>query len=241
MKQIKIAICEKLISVFLQDGFFNFPKSNVGVHSHNFAEIHLVLDGTINFYIENSIYSLTKNQAIIIPKTYKHFFKIAGKSASSTAFQVDVQAAEPSTCFVPENLSKLIADEISAVKQSGNYNVLSGLLSSLCCMSVNAEYNGSSQENPDFIIKEFFSHNYMHDVKTSDLANVLHFSARHTERIVKAVTGMTFKENIIHERKLAYEYLKKYTELSNIEISEAIGYKTYSGFYKMIDKKQSEE
>ena len=43
---------------------------------------------------------------------------------------------------------------------------------------------------------------------------------------------MSFKQNLLKKRMEIADFLKMYTEMTDLEISKYVGYETYSGYYK---------
>ena len=91
-------------------------------------------------------------------------------------------------------------------------------------------------EDYAFIIEEFLKVNYARDVKLSDLAAELNLSETHTERLVKKYTGNTFRQELAEIRIKMAQMLLSSTDMTMAEISEYVGYNSYSGFYKAYKK-----
>ena len=87
-----------------------------------------------------------------------------------------------------------------------------------------------------FIIEEYLKINYARDIKLSDLASELNLSEKHTERLIKKYTGNTFKQELASIRIKTAQMLLASTDMTMTEISEYVGYNSYSGFYKAYKK-----
>ncbi len=86
--------------------------------------------------------------------------------------------------------------------------------------------------DPAVLIYEFFSMRYNRNIKLSDLAAFLNYSEKHTERLLKKHTGMTFKNKLIEYRMKTAGFLRKSTAMTMTEIAGYVGYSNYSGFWK---------
>lgn len=90
--------------------------------------------------------------------------------------------------------------------------------------------------NRKWLIDAYVSHYYMHKNHVEALARILNLSARHTNRIVKTLTGYNLQDLVLrHRMSIAVENIK-YTDASLGQISELLGYSTYSGFYTAFCK-----
>ncbi len=79
-------------------------------------------------------------------------------------------------------------------------------------------------------VEDYFNEHYMEDVSLKELLTVLHFSEKQLRRIIKKTVG-GFNEHLIKIRlKNAKKFLKK-TKMDVKSVAEAVGYKSYNGFY----------
>jgi len=237
--QIKSYIGSNRISVFLQDGFFNMSSINCNVHSHSFDEIHIMQSGNATYNIDGVNYSLKDNQAILIPAGRYHFSSSSAK-CKCIAFQIESVTKEIKIVDIESSICNMLFCEIEKI--SDNYQNISLFISHICNLLYSVEIKPDGLLNIKFLIKEFFINNYnREDISLADLANEIKYSNRQTERIVKEITGKTFRENIIAERMTAAKYLREQTSFSERKISEIIGYSTYAGYYKSKQKELNRE
>ena len=87
-----------------------------------------------------------------------------------------------------------------------------------------------------FLIHEFFSLHYSEDLHLCDLAQFLHLSERQTERLVIEHTGNTFRNELTAIRMTIAKKLLTSSQMSLTEISQYVGYKSYAGFWKALNK-----
>ena len=82
-----------------------------------------------------------------------------------------------------------------------------------------------------WLIDAYVSNYYMCKNHVENMAYILNLSHRQTSRIVKTLTNETLQNLILNQRmSIALEKIK-YTDLSLNQISEVVGYSSYTGFY----------
>ena len=86
----------------------------------------------------------------------------------------------------------------------------------------------------EFLMHEFLERSYASEVSLSDLAKELNLSEKQTERVVKEITGNTFRQEIKKRRMEWAKQLLADGGLTLEEVSHMVGYKSYSGFWKAI-------
>lgn len=87
-----------------------------------------------------------------------------------------------------------------------------------------------------WIIDIYVSNYYMCKNHTEILASVLSLSQRQTLRIVKDLTGCSINDLILKQRMNIAIATINSTEFTLKQISEMVGYETYSGFYIAFNK-----
>lgn len=73
----------------------------------------------------------------------------------------------------------------------------------------------------------------------SDLAARLYLSEKQTERLVLKHTGQTFKQKLSDTRVAMANVLIRETEMPLHKVAEYVGYSSYSGFWKALQKTQT--
>ena len=86
-------------------------------------------------------------------------------------------------------------------------------------------------------IDRFFADHYAEKITLAQLAEELHFSKTHTNRILRKYIGMTFAEKLMQTRLQAAKKLLISNELSINQIAERCGYTTLRGFELFFEKK----
>ena len=64
------------------------------------------------------------------------------------------------------------------------------------------------------------------------LADYLHVSVTHAHRLVQKHAGVTFTEELTLRRLKVANYLVKYKGMNLTEAAEAVGFGSYTGFWK---------
>lgn len=91
-----------------------------------------------------------------------------------------------------------------------------------------------------WVIENFISNNYVNDNPTEELMQQLFLSKRQTDRVVYQLMGESLATLITKQRLIVAEQLLQSTDLTLQEISERIGYHSYSGFYNAVRKYKGE-
>lgn len=93
---------------------------------------------------------------------------------------------------------------------------------------------GCKTEYSDKIIKYIMEH--YESVTLNELAEHFHFSVPYCSKVVKAVSGKSFSELITQIRLSQSQNLLDYTEMSIVNISEAVGYKNPESFIRAFQR-----
>jgi two-component system response regulator YesN len=80
------------------------------------------------------------------------------------------------------------------------------------------------------LIDKFFSEHYAEQITLEQLADKLHFSKTHTNRILRKYIGMSFIEKLTQTRLQEAKKLLISDEMSINQIAERCGYTTLRGF-----------
>lgn len=140
-------------------------------------------------------------------------------------------------CSLPDGVVADFLKEIQNLSDSKNYTKIAAYLS-----FIGAFLETSSSVFPQkimdygFLIHEFFSIHYRENVHLGDLARELCLSERQTERLVRAHTGHTFRQELALTRLGIADRLMRMSPMSLTEIAEYVGYESYAGFWKAMKK-----
>jgi AraC-like DNA-binding protein len=154
-----------------------------------------------------------------------------------TAFLSDAAVPQFSTRSINPTLMRSFMDAIQCCTKGSDHTKICAFLELICCdFYPDHSLLPKISQDFDFIIQEFISLHYRENAKLSDLAKMLHFSEKHTSRLVLNCTGCTFRQAITNQRMSVARHLANTTDMSLQEISQYLGYQTYSGFWKAYQK-----
>lgn len=222
---------------YLQSGFYKRTTTVCHFHKHYYTEIHIALDGEISYYMSKAAHTISSGEILSIPPNLPHSCIKINEGTKHFSVLIDI----PTKNIIKESLSPDILreffSEIEKAADSGNYAKVSSYLSLIFNTLFTEEPVAVDKiEDYAFIIEEFLKVNYARDVKLSDLAAELNLSETHTERLVKKYTGNTFRQELAEIRIKMAQMLLSSTDMTMAEISEYVGYNSYSGFYKAYKK-----
>lgn len=227
------------VKILMQAGFFHFASMLTPLHNHIYAEIHLIEQGSCDFYIDSTCRRFEAGAVMIIPSGIYHYYTAASPDLRHLAFQVSLPLTEYRHIHLPRRLIADMMDTIDQYRRTGRRVRLSGYLSLLCSLFMEDKPRPVPKiEDRELLIYEFFSKQYSKDVSLSDLAALLNLSNKQTERMVEKYTGRSFRAEIAHHRMEAARQLMKIPGLSLSDIAAQVGYKSYSGFWKAYKASQ---
>ncbi len=228
---------------------FAFPaKANTDNHLHSYLELHYNTEGSTLFLLDfHEKIELMPGEWILLGKNVYHEERMEAP-CSGYCLGIEIHAAESGSPFlamqkisyykkeddpvVGELLRTIFAE---AAGQKVGYedccrNMLTLLLIHLlrCCQDKPKDQtsHGISQDNYFIIIDAFFNrvfHFEGRDLTINDLAEELHVSRRHVNRLLREHYGMTFNEMLLSTKIRFTEYLLTHTDKSVAEISEICG------------------
>lgn len=232
-KEIFIHSSASDFKVFLQSGFYPGHTVTSFVHRHNYSEIHIVSDDA-TFAVGTETVKLKGGDALAIPKRTLHRCVSMSESAKHTAFQTSLDfptvAVRP---FSKGSVSDFI-NEISVCEDTSYNNVTAYISLFTTPFISDTKLYADDIRDYGFLINEFFSNRYTEDITLSDLAQLLHVSPRHAERLVREYMGESFGKELTRARIEMAEYLIKTTDMSLADIAKQVGYRSYAGFYKAM-------
>lgn len=224
-------------TVFIQNGFYTPFLSSTPVHKHNYAEIHLTTDDTLEFDVGREHFCSGEGNLIIIPPNTLHRVVQKEQPVYHTAFQIDCAVQDFAACHVSEQTVLDFLEEIKKSKNTGDYTVVAAYIGLFCSyLKLGNPPRLIPITDYGFLIREFFSKHYNEDLCLADLAKLLHLSERQTERLVIKHMGDTFRNAISTHRIEMAKHLAEYTDLSMAEIARSVGYQSYAGFWKAMKK-----
>ena len=235
--KITVTVGNEQKTFYLQNGFYSRDTIVSPIHKHYYAEIHTVTDGSISYSIDKKTYTLEDGEILVIPPNALHSCSAIDSRAKHCSFMIDCPVRKVIKSQLSPQTVKDFFDEIGVVERKQNYARISSYLSLIYNTLFESEaFCAEKIVDYSFIIEEFLKINYAKDIKLSDLAAELNLSEKHTERLIKKFTGNTFKQELSSIRIKTAQMLIASTDMTMTEISEYVGYNSYSGFYKAYKK-----
>ncbi len=221
---------------FCEDAIFSL------YHKHQYAEIHVVLDGEMVFHVDKEIIYTKGASAVLIPAFTYHYVETVSESVCHSAFQIDFPQKTAALKEFPMQIIDGFFSQLRHTNETQNHALLSPYIS-LLCTTLFDDTCESIVENFDyaFIINEFFAKRYNENISVETLAKDLKLSKKHTQRLVIKHTGKTFGQNLFDLRMKIADYLIENTDMNLTEIAEYVGYGSYAGFFKARKKKMTDE
>ncbi len=236
-KELNIRTNSDNFKVFIQDGFFSYVAPTSRPHAHSFTEIHFVMCNNSVMNIGNETVTLNSGDMVVIPKGVYHRCISDDLCTMHTAFQIDCEIDKFKIFNIGTALAGEFFKEICTLKHTNDYSKFSAFVALFVSYFNNsAPVDALEVTNPKFLIREFFSQRYSEDIQLSDLADLLHVSKRHAERLVVENMGTTFRDTLTLTRLSMAQDLISTTDMSISQIASYVGYKSYSGFWKAFKK-----
>ena len=225
------------LKIFIQDGFYSGVAPSKHLHAHSFAELHIVTCENSVLNVNNRNYRLNPGDMAIIPKGFYHRCVSDDCCFRHTAFQIDHPTSEFEIFNISRHTAECFMEEIRRIEKTEDYTIFAAYVPLFAAhFEKNFVLRANPVTNQKFLIREFFSQRYSEDIHLGDLADVLHVSERHAERLVADSMGKTFKEQLMHTRIQTAKSLLQTTDMPLCKIAAYVGYKSYAGFWKAMQK-----
>ena len=236
-REIDIKVGEKTRRAFLQRGFYLQLPPTKRIHKHNYADVHMVAGGEIEFHIDKKVYLAKDGTLLVIPRDTFHSCVVKEKTAVHTAFQVDYEVKGFLSFSINSSTITEFYKEIERVKETDDYTKIAAYISLFCSYFCPANaVEAKDITDYGFLIREFFQTQYSKDIKLCDLAEALNVCERQTERLVSKYTGRNFRDELAFTRISMAKQILKMNQMSLQEVASYVGYHSYAGFWKAMKK-----
>lgn len=235
--ELNIFVNDKSCKVFLQNGFYSFSSPLNSTHKHNYTEIHLISNGNATFRVGKEVFTVGGGEMMVIPKGIFHSWNIDSSDTLHSAFQIDLPIDLPHVISADVSVINGFFNEILKYRTTNDHTVIAAYIPLICSYLKGSNFEHiNNVSDGGILIEMFFSTSYDKDVRLCDLAEILHLSERQTERLIKEHTGHTFKEELAATRISVARYLLQTTNMSLSEVAQYVGYHSYAGFWKAMQK-----
>lgn len=237
--ELTIHVDGKEVNIFIQPGFFEHHNVTTTPHKHQYTEVQLIVQGSLQYLIGDRHITARAGELVIIPATTFHKCYPPTEPVQCIPFQIDKEFAEHKIYgSVPGIFGKLL-EEIKHAEHTEDCGKISAYLTQICSVFLCSQRQKLIPvQDKRFIIHEFFSHNYEKNISLADIAGELNLSPRQTERLIEKYTGNTFRQELAKQRIEAARHLLATEQLPLEEVAAQVGYRSYSGFWKALNKEQ---
>lgn len=233
------------------------PSHSFGPAVRDHYLIHYVLEGKGHYLVNGKRYDLKKDEGFLIcPGTLTYYeaskekpwsyMWIGFNGLKAKKYLNNANLNEDNLIFKYDkdnNILKSYIDEILKLKSTNFHNKLKteGLLYLFLSELVeNATYERSAVENQtDIYIRkavEYIEHNYIDDIKVSDIANFIGINRSYFFTIFKKSLNISPQEFLLSYRMEKAYILLQDDKLSISDIARSVGYKDPLGFSKIFKK-----
>lgn len=236
-KSILLKWGEEEIKVIVENRFCIKTMPFSAIHKHRYAEMHIIMAGSSEYYVNKTKYIMKEGMVLLIPAKAYHSLKPLEVNTTYVTFEIDMGCVEISSIQLSDALIKEFALEMQRDADRNEFSKVIPymylLLSYLFPQTVSA-----IEDNTDYsyLIYEFIDNHYNQDIHVRDLARYLNLSEKQTQRIVKHETGNSFLKELTAYRMKMANFLIHNTEMTLQEIAFYVGYQSYSGFWKVFKR-----
>ena len=250
--EFSLSVSDIDFTVFLDKGFFNKGSYYSEKHFHKFHEIVYCYEGFLNVLYDGASERISVGDMVVIPKGTEHSIE----TYDDTYYAVlgfwggnrwdSVQAVTVFENFPTSEAFKRILEY-----NYGNYKYKKELINACLCeiIAMMLEKSGMADERArnnitlenkgyrSYIIECFFLENFSANPKLSELADILHLSVQQTQRIIKKMYNMTFREYVAVLKFNKAKSILKETDMNMTEIAAAVGYSNAHNLFKLFKDK----
>ena len=234
MRILTLNMGEKGINVFSR--LMPISIGTSPLHSHPYPEIHIFIEGSGDYTVEDVRYALSPGDVILIPAGQLHATKA---TPESRVFVLQVDLA------IPTVQRQTLPPTMLTALDNADGEAIDPVIPTLCylvsLLSASSLYTVRKNDDYAYLIHEYIEQHYHRALRLCDLAEVLHLSERQTQRIIRSLFGMSFSELLASHRASVAERLAATTDMPWARIAEYVGYETYSGFRRSYRRHGGEE
>lgn len=232
-----VTIGTKPYKVFFKSPIGDFRNHTSPLHHHHYTEIHLLARGNVTFDIDGKPYELKAGSVLAVPQQQFHLCTRVSDDTYCLSFFMDAALETPQHLSSSAEMIETCIHEYKRSLISQNYCKMSAYIALLCADFLGDEILSVKESNDYAImIEEFFTRHYTEEIHLSDLAETLHLSKKQTERLVLKHSGQTFKQKLSDTRITIAQKLIRESQMPMQKAAEYVGYTSYSGFWKAMQK-----
>ena len=235
-KSMTVYIGDKICKVFLSYGFYFHRNDFSTFHSHSSYPEVVILIGDCEMAVGEQILKLNgTNMLVIPPRVYHKLLTVENVEVCTFFIDMDIEFAVKT---LPEQIARSFFEEAERVYGTSDHSIVASYINLIMSYFLYGSNTVLTEPVDDyaFLIDTFFNLRYMEDVSLEDLAEQLHVSLTHAHRLVQKHTGVTFTEELTARRLKVASYLVKFRAMTLSEAAEAVGFGSYTGFWRARSK-----
>ncbi len=231
------------------------------LHTHTCHELFFIAKGTMDLVCTNHTIHLQENTLLIVPPEQLHHAWSEDPELQRYALTFKVLSLTQDNPFAPifstmtpvvfrdpmemqENFRRLSrhAHRDIAVRRplmaACFYEILYLLKAELVSTPMDTTLLSRNRDNEyrNYLIDNYISLHYDGDISLSTLAQLLHMSQQHVNRIIRKNYGQSFTERVIFLRMQNAVKLLTETDMTVKEIAKTVGYRSVNGFLYTFEK-----
>ena len=220
--------------VYLMSGFFHSSTAKESpLHSHQYPEVHFVEEGACRFLIGDDTFDCQAGDVVILPAHQLHRTYLLDNHTRHNAFLLNYPVKRVSRSAVEPRFLRNLGSLIREYREGNDFGAIAPFVTFLCEKGIKRRLQLKPVENRSFLISEFFENRYHQDVGLADLSEELGLSIKQTARLVQKHMGDSFSRVLADYRiRAAKQLLSQEPAPTLQQVSQQVGYCTYSGFWK---------
>ncbi len=202
------------------------------LHNHRYGEVHLLMEGQVEYTIDGVSYTFGAGDAVFIPAKVFHTSKAVDRALFFT-FMVRSGPKAVTTGTLSANVLRSLSDGVRQSQQQQDLQPVFPYFYMLCqrLLQLTPPAVRENKDYPELIFKYLDDH-YSQQISLTALAEKIGLSPKQAQRIIQKETGKTFLEELTERRMYTAQYLITHTDMTAWEIAQYVGYNSYSGFWK---------
>lgn len=206
---------------------------NIAMHRHTVCEVHLVLKGKVCFNVEGKNYEVDAGQAFLIPPKAYHSSISMLTNSREYVFSLN---ANVTGCRRVQYTHEVFTGMHRAIKDCQRLNDIAPMIPWFFRLVFDLVLEGHFEHfgciEPMYLIREYINEKFNQDASLEELAQLLGISTKQVQRIILNKTGHSFTQEVVAKRMRVAERLLSQGNMTNTEVARAVGYQTYTGFWK---------
>lgn len=211
--------------------------------------IHFVQSGKGTLLLNDKMYHIKTNDVFLVRPNQKakytadekepwhySYFSFAGVLAAGLLEETVFKNNNSVFTMPDDSIIGIIDEGLTAVRESKSVSIctLEYLAKLLSALVIEPIYVKDDQNLLITQIDQYIKQNYMKDIQISEIADAFNISRNYLFRVLKKNKGISLKSYLSNIRIQEAKSMLITTDMPITQISEMLGFKTYSAFFKMF-------